>query len=96
MPLRRYGVLKGRAIASTPESIDLTGWSLADRLKQTSPLGHQTIDAGAALAVGLSGDGAQLSTKGGIITLLDPNGVKVHGVSYTREHARSQGHTIVF
>ena len=28
-----------------------------------------------------------LSNKGGIISLLDSRGVKVHGVSYTREQA---------
>jgi hypothetical protein len=37
-----------------------------------------------------------LSNKGGIISLLDERGFKVHGVSYTREQARHPGWTIVF
>ena len=37
-----------------------------------------------------------LSNKGGIITLLDKNGIKVHGVAYTREQASQPGRTIPF
>jgi hypothetical protein len=37
-----------------------------------------------------------LSNKGGVITLLDEQGLKVHGVSYTREQARNPGWTLVF
>ncbi|SET13672.1 hypothetical protein SAMN05216412_103252 [Nitrosospira multiformis] len=37
-----------------------------------------------------------LSNKGGIITLLNQNGVKVHGVSYTKQQANQPGWTIVF
>jgi len=44
----------------------------------------------------LSGNGAQLSNKGGTISLLDKNGVKVHGVSYTKKQARKEGWSIVF
>jgi hypothetical protein len=45
--------------------------------------------------VKLDGQGAQLSNNGGIISLLDPAGIKWHGVSYTQEQARS-GWTVVF
>lgn len=34
--------------------------------------------------------------KGGIITLLNQNGLKVHGVSYSRAQANQPGWTIVF
>ena len=44
----------------------------------------------------LDGKGAQLGNKGGIITLLDPDGLKVDGVSYTRDQVRRQGWTRVF
>ena len=37
-----------------------------------------------------------LSNKGGVITLVDDKGLKVHGVSYTKEQARNPGWTIVF
>jgi len=38
----------------------------------------------------------ELSNKGGIISLLDNRGVKVHGVSYTKEQAKTPGLTIPF
>lgn len=38
----------------------------------------------------------QLGNKGGIITLLNAQGLKVDGVSYTQEDAQEQGHTLVF
>jgi hypothetical protein len=38
----------------------------------------------------------ELSNRGGIITLLDPRGMKVHGVAYTREQADRDGWTVVF
>jgi hypothetical protein len=37
-----------------------------------------------------------LSNKGGIITLVNAEGLKVHGVSYTRDQARQPGRTIPF
>ena len=37
-----------------------------------------------------------LGNNGGAITLLDPRGLKVHGVSYTAEQSRNEGWTIVF
>jgi hypothetical protein len=41
-------------------------------------------------------DGVVLGNNGGVITLLDPQGLKVHGVSYTAEQAREEGRTVVF
>jgi hypothetical protein len=38
----------------------------------------------------------QLPNEGGLITLLNPQGIKVHGVSYTKQQAQKQGWTIVF
>jgi len=37
-----------------------------------------------------------LSNKGGIISVLNSNGLKVDGVSYTREQANQPGWTVVF
>jgi len=37
-----------------------------------------------------------LSNEGGLITLLDASGLKVHGVSYTKAQALRQGWTVVF
>ena len=69
---------------------------IADKNKNKIVLSSGPLGAGQAKMIPLSGDDAQLGNKGGIITLLDPNGTKVDGVSYTREQAKKQGHTIVF
>ncbi|HEX2523484.1 MAG TPA: DUF2278 domain-containing protein, partial [Terriglobia bacterium] len=51
---------------------------------------------GASALVMLSGASAQFSNEGGIITLLDKQGLKIDGVSYTKEQVARQGWTIVF
>ena len=38
----------------------------------------------------------RLDNEGGLITLLDPRGRKVHGVAYTRRQAADRGRPIVF
>jgi uncharacterized protein YukJ len=80
---------------ASPDAIDLTGWRLADRLKQSCPVPAGELAAGATLQVQLT-EGVQLGNKGGIVTLLDPAGLKVSGVSYTKEQSRREGWTIVF
>jgi uncharacterized protein YukJ len=83
-------------INTSPESLDLSGWSLSDKLKQKQSLNGITIEPGAVVTVPLSKDKIQLSNEGGIITLLNQEGIKVDGVSYTKEDAKTQGWTIVF
>jgi hypothetical protein len=46
--------------------------------------------------VTLPGTTIQLSNKGGIVTLLNREGLKVHGVQYTGQDVSEQGRTIVF
>jgi hypothetical protein len=41
-------------------------------------------------------NGVALGNSGGVITLLDPQGLKVHGVSYTADDASNEGWTVVF
>jgi hypothetical protein len=53
------------------------------------------LDGGDILKVDIKPPVA-LSNKGGTITLLNDRGLKVHGVSYTREQANQPGWTIVF
>lgn len=79
---------------TSPQPIDLTGWMIADRLKQKHTLGG-TIPAGATLVVALP-QTVQLGNKGGIITLLNQDGIKVDGVSYTKEQSGREGWTVVF
>jgi hypothetical protein len=48
------------------------------------------------LKVTLSGNGATLTNTGGIISLLDRNGLKVHGVAYTKEQASVENTIVIF
>ncbi len=74
--------------------VDLNGWMIADKQKAKMTLSG-SIAAGATLVVPIVAPVA-LSNRGGIITLLDKGGIKVHGVSYTREQASQPGRTIPF
>jgi uncharacterized protein YukJ len=79
---------------TSDRSISLQGWHLADKQKAKMPLSG-TVAAGAVLKVDIMPPVA-LSNKGGIISLLNANGLKVDGVSYTREQANQPGWTVVF
>ena len=52
------------------------------------------MPAGDTLKVKLSGKGAQLSQKGGIITLLNKDGLKIDGVTFTAKDAGPEGTVI--
>jgi len=80
---------------ASPQAIDLTGWQLADRNKQTCALPADKLDAGATLNVVLEPN-VQLGNKGGQITLLDKAGLKVAGVAYTADQAKREGWTVTF
>ncbi|MFY9805951.1 MAG: DUF2278 family protein, partial [Pseudonocardiaceae bacterium] len=75
--------------------INLTGWRIADRAKHTCPVPSGKLAAGATVVINPS-SGVVLGNDGGMITLLDPHGLKVHGVSYTVEQSHEDGWTIVF
>jgi uncharacterized protein YukJ len=77
----------------SPNTIDLTGWALANRNKAKHTLSG-SLPAGQTLVVVMPQQ-VPLSNDGGIITLLDAAGLKVHGVSYTKADAK-EGWTVVF
>ncbi len=79
---------------TAPHEVDLSGWMLLDTQKKRLPL-SEVLSAGATRVVRVSQPFA-LSNQGGVITLVDERGLKVHGVSYTKEQARNPGWTIVF
>ena len=79
---------------TSPHDINLAGWALLDTQKKRLPL-SDTLRAGATRVVEIRQPLA-LSNKGGVITLIDDKGLKVHGVAYTREQARNPGWTLVF
>jgi uncharacterized protein YukJ len=81
---------------TTPDAIDLKDWAIADKNKRKTVLTGPQLSPGASTLVSLSSTGAQLSNEGGIITLLNKQGLKIHGVSYTKEQVARQGWTIVF
>lgn len=74
--------------------LSLNGWQLADKQKAKMPLAG-TLAAGDVIRVDIRQPVA-LSNKGGIITLLNDKGLKVHGVSYTKEQANNPGWVVVF
>ena len=78
------------------QAVDLSGWQIVDKNNKKDTLSNQTIAATSTLRINLSGQGAQLSNKGGNITLLDKNGVKITGVSYTSQDAEASGFLVKF
>ena len=79
---------------TAPYEIDLAGWALCDRKKHAQRLdGH--LAPGETRRITLH-DPVQLGNKGGLITLCDRDGLRVHGVAYTRLQAEPEGWTVVF
>lgn len=78
----------------TSAAIDLTGWKLLDRDKNPMPL-TGIIPAGDTLRITLIRP-AMLPNKGGIITVLNPDGLRVDGVTYTKAQASLPGFSIKF
>ena len=79
---------------ASPDAIDLTGWQLADRLKNKCGLSG-TLAPGATMTIKLPAS-VQLGNSGSTITLLDRRGLKVDGVSYTAADAKAEGWIVVF
>ena len=74
----------------------LEGWRLVDRNGKQQLLTGSTIEPGEVLRIVLDPSGAQLSNKGGRISLLDVGDRTVHTVTYTKGQARSDGETVLF
>ncbi len=79
---------------TSPEKVDLTGWAIADSSKQKQVLKGISLDPGVFVTIPTTE--IQLDSEGGIITLLNPQGLKIDGVSYTKDLAQKQGWTLVF
>ncbi len=80
---------------ASSEDVDLGGWAVLDRLKQRMPLDSQVLAAGETTRVPLE-EPVQLGNGGGLVTLVDQDGLKVDGVAYTGEQAAQEGWTLVF
>jgi uncharacterized protein YukJ len=79
---------------TAPHEVNLQGWALLDTQKKRLDLDGALV-AGVTRVVTVQ-DPFALSNKGGVITLVDDKGLKVDGVSYTKEQAKHPGWTIVF
>jgi len=79
---------------TAPHDVSLAGWGLLDTQKARMNLSG-SIAAGAAIVVTVQPPVA-LSNKGGVITIVDEKGLKVDGVSYTKDQAKNPGWTLVF
>jgi uncharacterized protein YukJ len=79
---------------TTAEAVDLAGWNLADAQKRRTLLQGQ-LGAGETLRVQVAAP-MVLSNKGGLITLLNADGLRVDGVSYTKAQVSLPGFTVKF
>jgi uncharacterized protein YukJ len=77
-----------------PDDVSLNEWRILDRDDHTLLL-DGSLTAGGTRVIHLPQD-VQLGNKGGIISLLDKQGLKVHGVSYTKKQGKREGWTILF
>jgi uncharacterized protein YukJ len=80
---------------TSPADVDLTGWSLLDREKRRMTLDAGVLPAGDTVRLPVAPP-AQLGNRGGLITLLDPGGLKVDGVAYTKAQADAEGWSLAF
>ncbi|MFE0379159.1 DUF2278 family protein [Streptomyces inhibens] len=75
--------------------VDLNGWHLSDQQQHLLELPAGRLEPGTTIVVPVH-DGFHLGNHGGSITLLDPAGLKVHGVAYTEQQAQREGQTLTF
>jgi hypothetical protein len=78
----------------TNAAIDLAGWRLLDRDKRAMALSG-ILPPGETLRVVLKPP-VVLPNKGGLVTLLNPDGLRVDGVSYTKAQASLPGYSVKF
>lgn len=77
------------------QDLDLAGWALLDARDRRMTLPSIRLPAGDAARIPVQPP-VRLDGKGGLLSLLDPAGLKVDGVAYAGHEAESGGRTIVF
>ncbi len=77
------------------DQTNMDDWHLEDRNGRKQSLSGMTIGAGETLRIVLDPSGAQLSNKGGRISLIDGSGNAVHMVTYSKGQVKTQGETIL-
>lgn len=93
---KEQGAEKVYIINCSPNEILIKNWRIEDKIKQKEIINHSVLQAQEVLTITLSGKGAQLGNKGGLITLLNESGIKIDGVAYTKEQAKKEGYLIKF
>ena len=83
---------------STAEQVDVTGWVLRNGQgqRQILPGSGEPAALAAGQSAGYAVPDCALSNKGGTLSLLDSNGLKVDGVSWTKEQAKREGEALWF
>jgi uncharacterized protein YukJ len=79
---------------TTKNTIDLSGWHLANKAKERARLAG-ILEPGIPLTLRLP-ELFSLSNRGDLITILDPQGFKVDGVAYTAKDAEEEDKILVF
>ena len=79
---------------TAPNRIELAGWGILDKEERKHTL-NGVIEPGEIRQITIVAPVA-LSNQGGLITLIDSDGLKIDGVAYTRAQASHPGWTIVF
>jgi uncharacterized protein YukJ len=82
-------------VNASAQDLDLAGWSILDREKRRLVLEGGLLPSGEAVRVQLEPPVA-LGNRGGLITLLNPDGLKVDGVAYTKDQADAEGWSLIF
>jgi uncharacterized protein YukJ len=72
---------------TTVTAVDLTGWRIVDKNNAADTLAGVLLPPGGSVPIVLTGDGAQLSNKGGTIRLMSPDALLIHAVSYSKADA---------
>ena len=80
---------------TAPHALSLEGWALLDTQKKRLPLSG-ALAAGATRRRHASSSRWRCRTRAASSRCVDDKGLKVHGVSYTKEQARDPGWTLVF
>ena len=79
----------------TDQGISLNGWSILNKNDEAHIISNDIwLAPGETRSVTMGV--VPLANKGGIISLLDKNGLKVDGVSYTKKQAKEEGTLVLF
>ncbi|MEL6720570.1 MAG: DUF2278 domain-containing protein, partial [Bacteroidota bacterium] len=83
-------------INPSPKDIIMDNWKIRDKNNNEFTIPNRMLKASNTMWITLPENTAQLSNKGGLISVLNNIGTIVHKVLYTQEQAKKQGETILF